>query len=78
MHYTILVYSKLVSNFLEQKGYILYAKNDYTFMEAVLNMMDLHFNYKPKLTINQFFDPNFTEEKLKFTIDLINAVKSKH
>lgn len=78
IHYSILVYSKLVSKFIEQKGYILYAKNDFTFMEAVLDMMEVHFNLKPKITIQQFFSPANTDEKLRFTIDLISVIKRKH
>jgi hypothetical protein len=77
-HYGVLVYSKLVAKFIEQKGYILYAKNDYNFMDAILNMMEIHFNLKPKLTLNQFFSPSYVEEKIRFAIDLINAIKAKH
>lgn len=57
---------------------MLYAKNDYNFMEAILNMMEIHFNFKPRMTLNQFFSPSFFEEKIKFSIDLINAIKAKH
>ena len=29
LHFSLLVYSKLVTKFIEDKGYVLYAKNDF-------------------------------------------------
>lgn len=35
-------------------------------------------DYKPAITLDQFFDLNKSEEKLQFTLDLINLIRAKH
>jgi hypothetical protein len=50
MHYVLLVYSLPVSNFITEKGFELYAKSDYRFMESVYKLLVNSFNYKPSIT----------------------------
>ncbi|CDW88195.1 UNKNOWN [Stylonychia lemnae] len=78
IHYSLLIYSKLVTKFIEQKGYILQTKNDHQFMEDVYSLLDKHFTYKVPLSLNQFFLNGFIDQKIGFCIDLIKMVKNKH
>lgn len=50
-------------------------------MESVFNLLETHFNYKPKITINEFFSANShnnSDKMIIFAIDLITAIKNKH
>eukprot|EP00347_Sterkiella_histriomuscorum_P022064 403331811 len=82
VYFTMMVYSKLVSKFIEQQGFVLQMKNDQQFMEDIYRILDIHFAYKAQLGLNQFFNQSqntlFIEQKLQFCIDLINLVKSRH
>lgn len=55
MHHALLVYSTAVANYITEKGFELYAKSDYRFMESAYKLFVNHFNYKPALTKDQFF-----------------------
>ena len=55
LHYTLLSYSKAVSSFLDKNNHILFAKNEYQFVEEVFTLLDRHFGYKSPITVGQFF-----------------------
>ena len=52
IHYSLLVYSKLVASFLEKNNHILFAKSDFQFMEEVLNILEKHAGYKSPISGN--------------------------
>jgi centrosomal protein CEP44 len=56
IHHCFLVYSPVVAEFITANGFDLYSKNDMRFMESVFKMLVAHFNYKPALSIKQFFE----------------------
>lgn len=39
VHFTILLYSKTVADFITSQGFDLYAQNDFAFMNNVLQML---------------------------------------
>lgn len=48
IHHALLVYSPLVAKFIKEKGFELYAKSDYRFIENTYKLLLTHFNgYKP-------------------------------
>jgi hypothetical protein len=50
MHHTLLNYSEHVKNYITEKGFELFAKSDFRFMESVYKILVNHFNYKPAIT----------------------------
>eukprot|EP00347_Sterkiella_histriomuscorum_P001318 403372494 len=78
MHYALLVYSPVVGQFITEKGFELFAKNDFRFMESVYKLLLNQFNYKPSIQINQFFQNGFAERKIIFACEVIEIMKSKH
>ena len=76
----MLVYSPLVSKFIaEDCGFELQAKSDYRFIEQFYKLMFRYFdNYKPQITIQQFFTNGFGECKVCLCIDVIQKMREKH
>ena len=64
IHHCLLVYSSQVADFITNNGFDLYSKNDMRFMESSFKMLVLHFNYKPALSIKQFFENGYAEHKI--------------
>ena len=72
-------YSLLLAKYLHSKGYELFGKTDSRFLEVVYRMLRDEFNYRPKLTRQQFLtDSAFIERKILFTLDLLKLCQSKH
>lgn len=78
MHYILLVYSPKVAEYITEKGFELYAKNDFRFMESAFKLLLNNFEYKPQFTIQQFFQNGFAERKIMFACNVIEMVKNKH
>jgi predicted GNAT family N-acyltransferase len=51
---------------------------DNKFMARLYYILPAFFNYKPKISIEQFFKYGFAESKLLLVVDVINMVKRKH
>ena len=78
IHHSLLGFSKHVAKFVSDNGFDLFAKNDYRFMEGVYKLLASHFNYRPCVSINQFFSSGFAERKLLFCADVISLCREKH
>ncbi|KAJ7524077.1 hypothetical protein O6H91_18G076600 [Diphasiastrum complanatum] len=78
LHYALLGYSRHVARFLSSSGYELYAKSDLRFMECLLKFLRSEFGYRCPLTLAQIFSRGFSERKLLFLHDVIQACKRKH
>ncbi|CDW71721.1 centrosomal protein of 44 kda [Stylonychia lemnae] len=48
------------------------------FMESVYKLLLNQFNYKPAITIQQFFQNGFSERKVIFACEVIDFMKQKH
>jgi centrosomal protein CEP44 len=77
VHHILLGYSSQFSIFLSEKGFDLYAKSDLRFIESVYKLMLNQFNYRPAITVHQFFQTGFAERKIHMCIDLAHIVKTK-
>ena len=51
---------------------------DNKFMARLYYILPTFFNYKPKISIEQFFKYGFAESKLLLVTDVVNLVKRKH
>lgn len=78
IHHCLLVFSPQVAEFITNNGFDLYSKNDMRFMESCFKMLVLHFNYKPALSIKQFFETGYAEHKIILCKDVCALVRQKH
>ena len=78
IHFSLLIYSKPVAEFINDQGFDLFAQNDYTFVSCTYEILNMLFKYKPSFTIEQFFTSGTTERKIAFALDVISLIKSKH
>ncbi|CAG9314018.1 unnamed protein product [Blepharisma stoltei] len=78
IHFCLLGYSRLVSEYFTEQGFDLYMKNDYSFMETVFKILRQMFNYRPVLTIGQFLAIGYAERKILMCLDVIGLIKEKH
>lgn len=52
IHFTILMYSKPVAQYINDKGFELFAQNDYSFVTSVFEILSMLFKYKPFFSID--------------------------
>ena len=77
LHYLLADFSCELSAFFCSKGYDLYGKTDFRFIESVYKILIKEFNLKPMLTKQQFFTAGFTEIKVIFLTKIIDLCRSK-
>ena len=78
MHYVVIDYSPEVAKYIREKGFELYGKSDFRFMELIYKLLVNNFNYKPALTKEKFFMNGFAERKIIFCVEVIQMIKQKH
>ena len=85
LQFTLLSYSKSVSQYLEKNSFSLYSKHEFQFIEEVFILIERLFGYKPPLTVGNFFTfgnstctQNYVSEKLQLCIEVIGMVRNKH
>ncbi|KAJ3048717.1 Centrosomal protein of 44 kDa, partial [Rhizophlyctis rosea] len=71
IHHILLTYSPLLASHFAANHPSLHGKKDARFMEVVYRLLRDEFNYRPRLTREQFFTVGFAEMKLIFLADLI-------
>ena len=65
LHYIFFDYNQVYAEYLAEKGYEFYGKNDLRFLEAIYRILITEFNVKPMLTKQQFFAIGFSEMKVR-------------
>ncbi len=78
IHFSLLIYSKPVAQFINDQGFELFGQNDYQFINSGYEILNLLFKYKPSFNIDQFFATGMAERKITFALDLLGLIKSKH
>jgi len=78
LNYAFLSYSSQVAQFINEKGFELFPKNDFKFMKSAFKLLLDHFNYKSPLNIEQFFQDGFAERKIILSVEVIQIVRQKH
>jgi len=78
MHYALFGVSGAVKNWMFDNGTDpdVVALSDYKFMKVILHMLPTLFNYRPNITIDQFFKYGYAETKMLLCTDTINLVKA--
>jgi hypothetical protein len=56
----------------------LYAKSDFRFMESVYKLLITELNYKPAITIQQFFAVGYAEQKMILCRDVCRLMREKN
>mmetsp|Transcript_43424 Transcript_43424/g.41876 ORF Transcript_43424/g.41876 Transcript_43424/m.41876 type:complete len:82 (-) Transcript_43424:1537-1782(-) len=55
IHFSLLVFSPPVAEYITNKGFDMFAKTDYSFMGSVFEILAMLFKYKAPFTLDQFF-----------------------
>ncbi|KAJ1550716.1 Centrosomal protein of 44 kDa, partial [Nowakowskiella sp. JEL0078] len=77
IHFILLEYSHVLSEYLVSRNYELYGKRDARFIAAVYLVLREEFDYKPSISQKQFFLLGFAERKCLFLQDLFRLARSK-
>ena len=72
--YIFLNYSPYIAQLLLSNNYELFSKNDKDFIKTLTLALINIFNYKPTLSVDQFFKNGFAEAKIIFCSDVINLI----
>lgn len=78
VHYILLGFSSAVAAYISESGFELLAKNDMRFIESVYKLMLTQFNYRPPITVEQFFQNGFAERKIHLCTDMCALIRAKH
>lgn len=78
IHYTVLSYSKFVAEHFLNNNYELFSKPDKQFMEQLFHALIHLYNYKPSISVNQFFTNGYSEAKILFCYDLVKLIRREH
>lgn len=78
IHFSLLAFSKPVAQYIQDKGFELFAQNDYSFVKSIYDILNMLFKYKPPFSIDQFFSPGMPERKIAFVMDIMSLIKSKN
>lgn len=78
LHSALVEYSLPLAEWLMVQGYRLYAKSDLKFTEGVYRVLRHAFNYRPRLTQQQFLSKGYAERKVMLTCDLLLLCQSRH
>eukprot|EP00696_Hemimastix_kukwesjijk_P019103 gnl/Hemi2/8280_TR2852_c0_g5_i1.p1 gnl/Hemi2/8280_TR2852_c0_g5~~gnl/Hemi2/8280_TR2852_c0_g5_i1.p1 ORF type:complete len:281 (-),score=57.84 gnl/Hemi2/8280_TR2852_c0_g5_i1:77-919(-) len=79
LHHVFLDYSRLLAKWLSDQGHDLYARSDLRFLEGVFRIVMSEFNYRPRLSTEQFLSPTgFAEQKMLFVSAVVRLCRKKH
>jgi hypothetical protein len=72
INYVLMDYSHEMAKIIVENGFDLYAKKDMSFMKNVYQLLLKMFNYKPALTVDQFFREGYNEHKMILATNIID------
>ena len=78
IHHSLLSFSSQVADFVREKKFDLFAKSDFRFIESVYKLLVDSFNYKPAISVQQFFSEGFAEHKIILCKDIAQLMHKKH
>lgn len=78
LNYCLLHFSAYVADFLLKNNYELFSKNDKEFVKLVILAMINLFNYKPCISLEEFFKMGFSERKSEMCSKIIEIVIKKN
>ncbi|KAL4439098.1 hypothetical protein ABPG74_008873 [Tetrahymena malaccensis] len=74
LHYAIINYNVDFYKYLIDKGYELFSKSDLNFMQSVYKFLQKEYEYKPPISLEQFFTNIYLEKKLIICNDILEIV----
>jgi hypothetical protein len=78
MHFFVLEYSPEFRKWIVDQGYTLQTSTDMSFIEQTFRMLQRHHDYRPKITVANFFKPKFALQKLILCSDVARIVREKY
>jgi hypothetical protein len=78
IHYVILDYSKYIAKVLYDNQYELFSKSDQDFISKAFKALIDLFNFKPNVTVKQFFSLGYAEAKVILCLEVIRIIKGEH
>ncbi len=67
-----------MAQYVNDRGFDLFAKNDYTFVNSIYDILHLLFKYTPPVSVDSFFAAGQADRKLLFILDVLSLIKQKH
>ena len=77
INHILMDYSPDMARIIVDNGFDLYAKNDTGFMKNVYQLLLKLFNYKPAITVDQFFRDGYNGHKMILACHIIDAVNKQ-
>ncbi|KAL4489453.1 hypothetical protein ABPG72_002749 [Tetrahymena utriculariae] len=74
LHYAIINYNVDFYKNLIDKGYELFSKSDQNFMQSVYKFLQKEYEYKPPISLEQFFTNIYLEKKLIICNDILEIL----
>jgi hypothetical protein len=78
LHFFFLEYSPELKKNIIDNGYTLQTATDLSFVEQIMRMLQLDYNYRSKLPVANFFKQKFALQKLTLCCDVARMVKSQY
>jgi hypothetical protein len=78
LHFFFLEYSPELKKNIINSGYTLQTATDLSFVEQIMRMLQMVYNYRSKLSVADFFKQKFALQKLTLCSDIIRMVKVRY
>lgn len=77
LHFIFIEYSPQVKNWLIENGYTLQTATDLAFVQQIYKLLQNSMNYRPKITVDNFFKTKFALQKLNLSYDVAKMIQEK-
>lgn len=77
LHFIFIEYSPQVKNWLVESGYTLQTATDLAFVQQIYKLLQNSMNYRPKITVDNFFKTKFALQKLNLSYDVAKMIQEK-
>ena len=77
LHFFFLEYSPKFKSWIVDNGYTLQTATDLSFVQQIYKLLQTQMNYRPKLTVDNFFKPKFALQKLNLSYDIAKMTQEK-
>jgi hypothetical protein len=78
LHFFFLEYSPELKKAIVDKGYTLQTATDMSFVEQIMRLLQVEFDYRSKLPTGNFFKQKFALQKLTLCLDVARIVKARY
>ncbi|KAK8889234.1 Centrosomal protein of 44 kDa [Tritrichomonas musculus] len=77
LHFFFIEYSPQVKNWIIENGYTLQTATDLAFIQQIYKLLQTSMNYRPKITVENFFKTKFALQKLNLSYDIAKMIQEK-